>query len=224
MHIAIIMDGNGRWAKLRGLPRIAGHKMGVEALRGVVKACPEFGVRTLSVYAFSTENWDRPKDEVDFLMSLLGETIDREVEELNKNGVKIRFFGRLWQLPESVQKKISEATERTSHNDRLNLNIMLSYGGRAELVDAFKKMTNDKLTNDKINEETISNYLYTKGIPDPDLLIRTASEMRVSNFLLWQIAYAELYVTETLWPDFKKEDLAKAISDYQKRVRRFGRV
>ncbi len=223
-HIAIIMDGNGRWAKRRGLPRAAGHKQGVEALRRAVKACVEFGVKYLSVYAFSTENWGRPREEVDFLMMLLGETINREVEELNKNGVRIRFLGRLQQLPVLLQQKMAEAEKSTENNQRLKLNIMLSYGGRAEIVDAAKKIIQEGISSDQVTEETISRHLYTCDLPDPDLLIRTAEEKRVSNFMLWQTAYSELYFTSVLWPDFDREEMLKAILDYQKRVRRFGRI
>lgn len=222
------MDGNGRWAKQRGLPRIMGHREGAESVRAVLKACAECGVKYLTLYAFSTENWQRPADEVDFLMNLFSETIDREVDELMANKVRLQFLGRLSQFSSLLQQKMKEAMERTKNNDRVTLNVMVNYGGRAEIVDAIKKMTNDLMTNDliadKINENTVADYLYTKGIPDPDLLIRTASEMRVSNFLLWQIAYAEIYVTPTLWPDFRREELIAAIEEYQKRERRFGRV
>ncbi len=223
-HIAIIMDGNGRWAKERGLPRIAGHREGAESLRAVLKACAEFEVKYLTVYAFSTENWERPKDEVDFLMNLFSETIDREIDELMKNRVRVNFLGRLSKFSSELQKKMKETMAKTKKNDQITLNVMVNYGGRAELVDAFKKMADDRLAHDKINEKSVSNYLYTKGIPDPDLLIRTASEMRVSNFLLWQIAYAEIYVTSVLWPDFRREQLIEALQDYQKRVRKFGKT
>jgi len=223
-HIAVIMDGNGRWAEKRKLPRVAGHRMGAESVRSVVKACVEFGVKYLTVYAFSTENWKRPTEEIQFLMGLLSDTINKEIDELDANGVRIRFLGHLNDVPPEVREKIRFSEERTKNNKKLNVQIMLSYGGRAELVDAFKAMNNEQLNNDKINEDTISNHLYTKGIPDPDLLIRTAGEMRISNFLLWQIAYAELYVTLTMWPDFRREHLQKAIRAYQKRKRKFGAV
>lgn len=223
-HIAIIMDGNGRWAKKRNRPRIFGHREGVESVRVILKACAEFGVRYLTIYTFSTENWGRPREEVDFLMNLFSQTIEREIDELMKNEVQIRFLGRLERFSDALRKKMEGAMEKTRDNRRITLNIMVNYGGRAEIVDAFKQMTNDQLTNDQINEEAISNNLYTKGMPDPDLLIRTASEMRISNFLLWQIAYAEIYVTPTLWPDFRREQLMEAIEDYQKRERRFGKV
>jgi undecaprenyl diphosphate synthase len=221
-HIAIIMDGNGRWAKERGLPRIAGHREGAESLRVILKACNEFGVKYLTVYAFSTENWQRPKDEVDFLMNLFAETIDRELDELMVNRVKINFLGRLSKFSPKLQKKMKESMEKTKGNDGSTLNVMVNYGGRAELVDAVQAIINEG--RGRVDEETISQHLYTKKIPDPDLLIRTASEMRVSNFLLWQIAYAEIYVTPVLWPDFRREQLEEAIEAYQKRVRKFGKT
>ncbi len=223
-HIAIIMDGNGRWAERRGLPRIAGHKRGVDALYRTVMACGELGVKYLTVYAFSTENWERPEDEVDFLMSLLSETIDKWMDELMKNQVCLKFFGRLSDLSPSLQGKISEAMRKTSLNKGLNLNVMVNYGGRAELVDALKETIKEGKNINEIEEEDITKHLYTKDIPDPDLLIRTAGEMRISNFLLWQIAYAEFFVTETLWPDFDRRELLSAIADYQKRMRKFGMV
>lgn len=223
-HIAVIMDGNGRWAKKRGFPRIAGHKEGAESVRAVLKACGEFGVKYLTVYAFSTENWGRPRDEVDFLMGLFAQTIDREIDDLMKNSVRLNFLGRLDKFSPALQKKMQAAMEKTKNNPRIMLNVMVNYGGRTELVDAFRAMTKEQLTHDKIDEETVGKYLYTKGIPDPDLLIRTANEMRISNFLLWQIAYAEIYVTPVFWPDFRREQLIAAIEDYQKRERRFGLV
>jgi undecaprenyl diphosphate synthase len=218
------MDGNGRWAKKRGLPRIAGHKVGADSLKEAVKTCAEAGVKYLTVYAFSTENWKRPEEEVGFLMSLFSQTLDREVAELEKNNVRLRFLGRLQDFSSDLQKKMQDAMEKLSKNTGLNLNVMVSYGGRAEIVDAIRGMTKDEVPNDEITEETVGKYLYTKGIPDPDLLIRTASEMRVSNFLLWQIAYAEIYVTEVLWPDFRKKELLAAIEDYSRRERRFGKT
>ncbi|MDD5382615.1 MAG: isoprenyl transferase [Candidatus Margulisbacteria bacterium] len=223
-HIAIIMDGNGRWAKERGLPRIAGHREGAESVRAVLKACVEFGVKYLTVYAFSTENWRRPQEEVDFLMELFSATIDRELDELMAEGVKLNFLGRLARFSPEIQAKMKKAADKTAENKRITVSVMLNYGGRAEIVDALRQMTNDKLANEQINEENISKYLYTCGIPDPDLLIRTANEMRVSNFLLWQIAYAEIYVTPVYWPDFRREQLKEAIEDYQKRVRKFGQT
>jgi undecaprenyl diphosphate synthase len=216
------MDGNGRWAKKRGLPRIEGHRRGAISLKETVKACVEFGVKYLTVYAFSTENWKRPKEEISFLMNILSMTIDREVNELDSNGIKLRFFGRTSMLPEKLQKKMISAEEKTAENEKLNLNIMLSYGGRAEITDAVKTIVKNHVKSDRIDEGTISRALYTAGIPDPDLLIRTAGEMRVSNFMLWQIAYAEIWVTDVLWPDFRKKHLLEAINDYTERVRKFG--
>jgi undecaprenyl diphosphate synthase len=222
------MDGNGRWAKKRGLPRIAGHKEGVASLKVVLRACGEIGVKYLTVYAFSTENWARPQEEVDFLMSLFSMTIDREIEELMENKVRLRFLGRIGDFSDALRKKMQEGMEKTKDNDRITLNVMVNYGGRAEIVDAVKEILNSPHLSvgntPEINEETISGHLYTKGVPDPDLLIRTANEMRVSNYLLWQIAYAEIYVTPTLWPDFRREQLIEAIEAYQKRERRFGKA
>lgn len=231
-HIAVIMDGNGRWAKKKGKPRIFGHKEGAESLRAVLKASAEFGVKYLTVYAFSTENWGRPQDEVDFLMNLFASTIDREMKELIKNGVRLKFLGRLEKFSPALQEKMKKAMEQTKDGKRIQLNVMVNYGGRAELADAVagiaKKFSDTPQLIagyiEKLGEEAISQHLYTAGIPDPDLLIRTANEMRVSNFLLWQIAYSEIYVTETLWPDFRREQLITAIKAYQKRERRFGKL
>jgi undecaprenyl diphosphate synthase len=217
------MDGNGRWAKKRGLPRIAGHKEGAESLRAVLKACAELGVKHLTVYAFSTENWGRPKDEVDFLMGLFSSTIDREVDELMKNGVRVNFLGRLHQFSPELQKKMGGMMDKTRGNQRITLNVMVNYGGRAEVVDAVNEMLREGKAGE-ISEDELSRHLYTKDIPDPDLLIRTANEMRVSNFLLWQIAYAEIYVTAALWPEFRREQLIEAVEAYQTRERRFGKV
>jgi len=216
------MDGNGRWAKKKGLPRIAGHKVGADSLKEAVKTCAEVGVKHLTVYAFSTENWKRPADEVNFLMSLFSQTLDREIEELQKNNVRLRFLGRLQDFSSDLQTKMRAAMDRLSKNTGLNLNVMASYGGRAEIVDAVTTIINEGRKT--IDETGFGQYLYTKDIPDPDLLIRTASEMRVSNFLLWQIAYAEIYVTEVLWPDFRKKELLAAIEDYSRRERRFGKT
>ena len=223
-HIAVIMDGNGRWAEAKGLPRIAGHKEGVESLKIVLKACREIGVKYLTVYAFSTENWQRPQEEVDFLMDLFAQKIEAEKDELMENKVKVNFLGRLDKFSADLRGRMENLMNETSKNKKITLNIMVNYGGRAELVDAFRQMTKDQVSNAEINEDKISKYLYTKDVPDPDLLIRTASEMRVSNFLLWQIAYAEIYVTPTLWPDFRKEELLLAVADYQKRTRKFGKT
>jgi len=216
------MDGNGRWAKKKGLPRIAGHKVGADSLKEAVKTCAEVGVKHLTVYAFSTENWKRPEEEVNFLMSLFSQTLDREIEELQKNNVRLRFLGRLQDFSSDLQTKMRAAMDRLSKNTGLNLNVMVSYGGRAEIVDAVTTIINEGRKT--IDETGFGQYLYTKDIPDPDLLIRTASEMRVSNFLLWQIAYAEIYVTEVLWPDFRKKELLAAIEDYSRRERRFGKT
>jgi undecaprenyl diphosphate synthase len=227
-HIAIIMDGNGRWAKKRLLPRAAGHKEGVSSLKVVLKACAEFGVKYLTVYAFSTENWGRPREEVDFLMNLFAQSIDREINELIASGVRLQFLGRINKFSDQLQAKMQEAMDKTKDCRRITLNVMVNYGGRAEIIDAVKELigAGDQVpgAGEELTEEEFGNHLYTKGMPDPDLLIRTADEMRVSNFLLWQIAYAEIYVTGTLWPDFRQEQLAEAIEAYQKRERRFGKI
>lgn len=227
-HIGVIMDGNGRWAVRRGLPRTAGHKAGVEALRSAVKACPDLGIEILTAYAFSTENWKRSKDEVDFLMHLLVEYCRREVETLNKNGVRINAIGRIDELPDLQREAIREAMELTRGNSRLILNLAVNYGGQAELVDAVRhlaaRVRAGELAPEEINEGVIAQHLYTAGMPDPDLVIRTAGEMRLSNFLLWQASYSELWVTDVPWPDFKREHLEQALSDYRRRERRFGAV
>jgi len=216
------MDGNGRWAQAKGLPRIAGHKEGAESVRAVLKACVEVGVKYLTLYAFSTENWRRPTKEVDFLMTLFSKTIDRETDELDAEGVRLKFLGRLARFSPAIQKKMQAAAEKTKNNNKITLSIMVNYGGRAELVDA----VNEIIASGKkeATEELISQHLYTREMPDPDLLVRTASEMRVSNFLLWQIAYAEIYVTPVFWPDFRRTQLKEAIEAYQKRVRKFGKT
>jgi undecaprenyl diphosphate synthase len=216
------MDGNGRWAKERGLPRTAGHKEGGESLRAILRAAGEIGVKYLTVYAFSTENWRRPKQEVDFLMKFFSETIDRELRDLKDNRVRVNFFGRLSRFSPLLQEKMKEVAEKTKKNEGITLNIMVNYGGRAEIVDAIKEIVEEG--QKEISEKLVGQYMYTRGIPDPDLLIRTASEMRISNFLLWQIAYAEIYVTPVLWPEFRKERLIEAIEAYQKRVRKFGKT
>lgn len=216
------MDGNGCWAKERGLPRIAGHREGSESVRAVLKGCVEFGVKYLTVYAFSTENWRRPKEEVDFLMDLFYQTIEAEIEELDASGVKLQFLGRISKFNPELQEKMKKAMERTSKNNKITLSVMVNYGGRAEIVDAVKEIIKEGEKN--ITEEMIGKHLYTRGMPDPDLLIRTASEMRISNFLLWQIAYAELYITPVYWPDFREKELMKAIESYQKRMRKFGKT
>jgi undecaprenyl diphosphate synthase len=223
-HVAIVMDGNGRWAKSRGLPRVAGHRAGTENLRRVIKACVRFGIKYLTIYAFSTENWERPKDEVDGLMRILADVIDNELTELNKQGVQLHHVGILERLEPELARKIAYAQEITGKNDRLVLNIAWNYGGRDEIVNAVRRIIKEGIPAEKVCEDTIDKYLFTAGSPDPDLLIRTAGEMRVSNFLLWQIAYTEFYVTPAYWPDFDENELLKAIKDYSKRDRRYGRV
>ncbi|MBL8119293.1 MAG: isoprenyl transferase [Anaerolineae bacterium] len=221
-HIAIIMDGNGRWAKARGLPRAEGHRQGTENLRRIIRACVEFDVKVLTIYAFSTENWRRPPLEVRLLMTILETVIDRELKELNDNGVQIRHLGRLDQIAPALQKKIQYACDFTQHNSRLILNVAFNYGGRDEIVQAIRRIVADGVTEDKIDEDLLNRYLYTGDLPDPDLVIRTSGELRLSNFLIWQAAYAEYYFTPTYWPDFDKEELRKAIIEYNRRKRRFG--
>lgn len=221
-HIAIIMDGNGRWAKARNLPRLAGHRAGTENLRRVLRACKNHGVKIVTLYAFSTENWRRPAEEVEGLMKLLETYIDRELEALHREGVQIRHLGRLERIPPALQRKIQHAIEYTRNNTELILNVALNYGGRAEIVDAARRMLAEGLRPEDVTEATFSRYLYTTGLPDPDLIIRTSGEYRVSNFLIWQGAYAEYDITEVLWPDFDEKELAKAIEHYRRRERRFG--
>ena len=227
-HIAIIMDGNGRWAQQQGEHRLFGHNYGVEAVREALKASQEIGVKYLTLYAFSTENWGRPKDEVDGLMELLVRTIAKEVDELHESNVVIRTIGDTPGLPAGCIQELDAAYERTKNNTGVNLVLALNYSAQWEIIEAVKqiatKVEEGNLSKDSITKELISEHLATKGMPDPELLIRTSGEHRVSNFLLWQIAYAEFYFTEVLWPDFKKEDLYKAVFDYQNRERRFGRV
>lgn len=223
-HLAIIMDGNGRWATRRHLPRIAGHKAGVDALRRVVEYAVDEHIEVLSVYAFSTENWGRPKSEVDGLMRILWETIRSDVDKLHRNGVRLRHLGRLSDLSPDIQRAVHYMVELTKNNTRLALNVCFNYGGRAELVDAVRQIIADGRDPASITEELISSYLYTRDLPDPDLVIRTAGEMRVSNFLLWQSAYSEYYATPTLWPDFGRDDLLEALASFQKRQRRFGKL
>ena len=221
-HLAIIMDGNGRWANARGLPRLAGHRAGTENLRRTLRYSIELGIKVLTIYAFSTENWERPPSEVRGLMGILERVIDRELEELNANGVQMRHLGRLEGVSEQLQRKVKHAIEMTAQNDRLILNVAFNYGGRAELVDAIHRIIADGVTSDQVNEELLSSYLYTGGLPDPDLIVRTGGEYRVSNFLLWQGAYAEYYVTATFWPDFDRQELLQALEQFSKRERRFG--
>jgi undecaprenyl diphosphate synthase len=223
-HIAIIMDGNGRWATKRHLPRLAGHKAGVNALKRVVECASDEHIPMLSVYAFSTENWGRPKTEVDGLMRLLWETVRSELAVLHRKGVRLRHLGRLDNLPADIQGAINEMVELTKNNTVIDVNVCFNYGGRAELVDAVRQIVADGRDPSSINEELISSYLYTRDLPDPELVIRTAGEMRVSNFLLWQSAYSEYYATPTLWPDFGHEDLMEALTSFQKRQRRFGKL
>ena len=223
-HIAIIMDGNGRWAEARGLPRLEGHQAGTENLRQIIRGCVEFGIKYLTIYAFSTENWGRPKEEVEGLMAILELFLDRELSELCAEGVRICHLGRLDAMPEKVRHKVENSMQLTCTNNRLVLNVAWNYGGRDEIVYAIQKIIKDKLEPQDINESLVSQYLFTKGIPDPDLIIRTSGEMRISNFLIWQSAYAEWYITPTLWPDFDKNELEKAIKTYSQRDRRFGKV
>ncbi|RPH62008.1 MAG: di-trans,poly-cis-decaprenylcistransferase, partial [Chloroflexi bacterium] len=219
-HVAIIMDGNGRWALKRRLPRLAGHKAGTENLRRIIKACVEFGVKYLTIYAFSTENWGRPREEVQGLMRILEDVIDKELAELDDQGVQIRHLGRLDQLDPALQEKVMDAVETTRHNSRLVLNVAFNYGGRAELVNAIQQMLRDGVDPEHVTPELVSQYLYTAGVPDPDMIIRTSGELRISNFLIWQAAYSEWYVTPTYWPDFGKEEFRKALDEFAHRDRR----
>ena len=225
-HVAIIMDGNGRWAKKRGMMRIFGHQNAIEAVRQTVTAAAELGIKYLSLYAFSTENWNRSETEVSGLMKLLSDTIEKEIKTLLDNGVRLITTGDTAHLPENNRVSLANAIEKTKNGSRMTLNLCLSYSGRWDITQAVKRMTEDVknglLDTSKVNEDTISSYLSMAGIPDPDLLIRTSGELRISNFFLWQAAYTEFYFTDKLWPDFRKEDFIQAISEYQKRDRRFG--
>jgi len=225
-HIAIIMDGNGRWAKQHAMGRIRGHKKGAQAVRTAVTACREIGIQYLTLFAFSSENWGRPNEEINALMSLLGDYLDKEASTLQKQEIMLTTIGNIERLYPPVKEKLLEVKKLTEHNRKMVLNLALSYGSRDEIIFAIKKMITDnrsgKLDIDDIDNETVGRYLYTNNIPDPDLLIRTSDEYRISNFLLWQLAYTELYFTDVLWPDFKKDDLLKAIAVYQRRERRFG--
>jgi undecaprenyl diphosphate synthase len=225
-HIAVIMDGNGRWAGQRNLPRIMGHKEGAKSVRIITEACAEIGVRYLTLYAFSTENWKRPEAEINFLMSLLHDFLVKEEKTIIKNKIRFRVIGGISRLPKKVRDKIKHLENRSKKHKGLNMIIALNYGSRDEITGAVKKIASavkkGALKINDITEKTITESLYTKGVPDPDLLIRTSGEMRISNFLLWQLAYSEIYITDILWPDFRKKELLDAISDYQKRDRRFG--
>jgi undecaprenyl diphosphate synthase len=227
-HIAIIMDGNGRWAKQKGKMRLSGHNEGAKALKNIIETAANTGVKFLTVYAFSTENWNRPKDEVSGLMNLLMSSMEKEIKNVQKNGIKISVIGDKSKLPDKVRKKVEKAIEATKSNKKFNVIIALSYSGRWELVNAIKNITEDIMSNkislDNITEDSVSQYLTTVGIPDPELLIRTSGEYRISNFLLYQLAYSELYFTDVLWPDFSSEEFYKAIIDYQSRERRFGKT
>ena len=226
-HVAIIMDGNRRWAKQNNLPSAFGHKKGVDSLKSIMRACDDFGIKYLTVYAFSTENWNRKPEEVNFLMDLLGQTLKNELKEMHENGVVINFIGNTKQLSPKLQEILNEAVEVTKNNSGVRLQIAFNYGSRNEITSAVRiiaeKIQNNELKIDDINENIISDCLYTASIPDPDLLIRTGGEMRVSNYLLWQIAYSEIYVTKTLWPEFDKAAFAKAIEDFHSRQRRYGK-
>ncbi len=227
-HIAIIMDGNGRWARRRHMPRVAGHRAGVAAVRSTVETAARIGIPALTLYAFSEENWKkRPKTEVDFLMRLLCRYLQAEIKTLNQNNIRLKYIGRQHELPESVQREMEEASNATSKNTGMLLTLALNYSARSEIVDAFRSLAeaaarNGGLDHMQVDEQLISEHLYTRGLPDPDLVIRTSGEMRLSNFLLWQLAYAEIYVTPTLWPDFRGVQLLEGIEEYQKRERRYG--
>jgi undecaprenyl diphosphate synthase len=223
-HIAVIMDGNGRWAKNKGARRVFGHQNALKAVRETTEGCVELGVEFLTLFAFSTENWNRPKGEVDALMNLLVSTIRKETKTLMKNGVKLNSIGDIESLPKRCRRELEEALKITSSNSSMTLNLALSYSGRWDLIKAVKKIIGDGKSSDEINEELINRYLDTAGIPDPELMIRTSGEYRISNFLLWQLAYTELYFSDKFWPDFRKQDLADAVNSFQKRERRFGKT
>ncbi len=227
-HIAVIMDGNGRWANARGLPRKAGHRAGAEAVREAVEICQDLNIDYLTLYAFSSENWDRPEDEVKALMKLLERFLKTKAREIAKKNVRLRAIGRLHLLPDHVRVELDRVIEDTQHNNGLTLVLALSYGSREEIVDATKslaqKITRQEITPDEITNETIAEHLYTSDLPDPDLLIRTSGELRLSNFLLWQLSYAEIFISQKNWPDFRKADFEEAIQEFTRRNRRFGRV
>jgi undecaprenyl diphosphate synthase len=221
-HVAIIMDGNGRWAVNRGLPRVAGHKRGAETVRRITEESRQLGIEVLTLYAFSDENWGRPKEEVGFLMDMLGSFLKAEIATMKSNGIRFRTIGRIERLPTTVRKWVEKAIAETAENTGMILNLALSYGGRGEILEAVRRMNDAGVNTEHLNDETFSSYLDTGGLPDPDLIIRTSGEKRISNFLLWQAAYAELYFTDTLWPDFSEKELHAALIDYQSRQRRFG--
>ncbi len=223
-HVAIIMDGNGRWALEKGLPRVAGHRAGTENLREVIEASVEFGIKYLTIYAFSTENWKRPQDEIQGLMHIFRTMLDRELKNLHENGVQLRHFGRLEGIDNALKKKVLEAIDLTKDNQTLILNIAFNYGGRDEIIQAVKGILADGHTPDEVTEDLISEYLYSASCPDPDLIIRTSGEYRCSNFLIWQGAYSEWYFTPTYWPDFGREDLYQALAVYSQRDRRYGKI
>jgi undecaprenyl diphosphate synthase len=223
-HVAIIMDGNGRWAISRGLPRFAGHRAGTENLRRIIRASVEFGVKYLTIYAFSTENWGRPPEEVQGLMRILEDVLDKELAELHKEGVQLRHIGRLERLDPKIQAKVLKAIELTKNNGQLVLNVAFNYGGRDEIVNAIQHMIEDGVSAEEVNDKLVSTYMYTAGVPDPDLIIRTSGELRVSNFLIWQAAYSEWYITPTYWPDFNKEEYHRALEAFAQRDRRYGGV
>lgn len=223
-HVAIIMDGNGRWARSRGLPRLAGHRAGTENIRPILEASVEFGIETLTIWAFSTENWQRPEAEVRGLLRILERTIRRELRELHKQGVQLRHLGRLDRLPRRLQQQVRDAIETTKDNERLVLNVAFDYGGREEIVQAVQRIVQDGIPAEEIDEELISRYMYTSGQLDPDLIIRTSGELRTSGFMIWQAAYSEYYITPAFWPDFDREELYKALLAYSLRDRRFGGI
>ncbi|MEZ4511225.1 MAG: isoprenyl transferase [Chloroflexota bacterium] len=223
-HVAIIMDGNGRWAKRRGLPRQAGHRAGAENLRRIVRASVEFGIKVLTIYAFSTENWGRPESEISALMRIFARVLDQEIDQLHAQGVCLHHLGELQGINPKLQDKVRRALELTKNNDRLILNVAFNYGGRAEILHAVRQMLADNIRPEDLTEELFSSYLFTSGLPDPDLVIRTSGELRISNFLIWQAAYAEYYPTPAFWPDFGREDLYEAIVAFNQRDRRYGLV
>jgi len=222
-HVAIIMDGNGRWAKARGVPRLMGHRAGRESVREAVKGCSSLGVEVLTLYTFSVENWQRPAGEVAALMTILRQTLRAERNELRENNVRLGIIGRPTDLPKPVRDEIAETQAYLERCTGMQLNLALSYSGRAEIVDAVRRLVDDSIASSHVNDELLASYLYTAGLPDPDLLIRTSGEMRLSNFMLWQLAYTELWITETLWPDFRRHHLFQAVAEFQGRERRFGR-